>query len=251
LDQARSEIRHLRKVARDFQNQLKGPLRLPSPFPPLLSFPLPPSHGLTLDELMKQQNPANAVKGNAKRQAVLDKGENNENYTGDYTPKVIQKTSDIRDLIMSVVTTNILFSSYASDEHAAIVDAFESVSVTAETKVITQGESGDYFYVIQNGIFDIFIRGTQGEQKVGNSLGPGNSFGELALMYNTPRAATVKAASNATVWQIDRATFRKIIVHYKFLRNQQYKEFLRNVEINGKKLSVLLSECKLASLSVS
>mmetsp|Transcript_4826 Transcript_4826/g.4899 ORF Transcript_4826/g.4899 Transcript_4826/m.4899 type:complete len:692 (+) Transcript_4826:65-2140(+) len=225
LEQARAEIRHLRKVARDFQNQLK-------------------------EELLKQQNPANAVKGNAKRQAVLDKGENNENYTGDYTPKVIPKTTDIRDLIMSVVTTNILFSSYASDEHAAIVDAFESITVTAGTKVITQGESGDYFYVIQNGIFDIYIRGTQGEQKVGNSLGPGNSFGELALMYNTPRAATVRAASNATLWQIDRATFRKIIVHYKFLRNQQYKEFLRNVEINGKKLNVLLSDVQIEKMTV-
>jgi cAMP-dependent protein kinase regulator len=143
---------------------------------------------------------------------------------------------------MSVVTSNILFSSYASDEHAAIVDAFEPVTVSAGTKVITQGESGDNFYVIQNGVFDIFIRGNQGEQKVGSSLTQGNSFGELALMYNTPRAATIKAVSNATVWQIDRHTYRKIVVHYKFLRNQQYKEFIRNVEMNGKKLSNILSE---------
>jgi cAMP-dependent protein kinase regulator len=143
---------------------------------------------------------------------------------------------------MNVVTTNVLFSSYASDEHSAIVDAFEPATVSAGTKVITQGESGDNFYVIQNGVFDIYIRGNAGEQKVGNSLGPGNAFGELALMYNTPRAATVKAASDSTIWQIDRQTYRNIIVHFKFLRNQQYKEFIRNVEINGKKLNVIMSE---------
>lgn len=40
------------------------------------------------DELMKAENPANAMKGNAKRVAVLDKGGNQEDYSGVYTPKV-------------------------------------------------------------------------------------------------------------------------------------------------------------------
>ena len=40
---------------------------------------------------------------------------------------------------MGVVTTNILFSSYAHEEHVAIVDAFEPVNVTADTNVIRQG----------------------------------------------------------------------------------------------------------------
>lgn len=203
------------------------------------------------DEL-NRHNPANggAARGAGKRIAVLDKNNDADLDARDYEAKVVPKNSDIRELIMGVVTSNILFSSYAADEHAAIVDAFETVNVAAGTKVITQGESGDNFYVIQSGVFDIYIRGASGDQKVGNSLGPGNSFGELALMYNTPRAATIKAVSDATLWQIDRQTYRKIVVHYKFLRNQQYQEFLRNVEINGKKLSTILDPAQLEKMTV-
>jgi len=223
LEQAKEEIRHLRKAAREFQAHLK-------------------------EELTKHNAP---VGGKVKRQAVLDKGNNADiDNNEEYVPKIFPKTSDIRELILGVVTSNILFSSYAADEHSAIVDAFESVNVTAGTKVITQGESGDNFYVIQSGIFDIYIRGNDGDNKVGNSLGPGNSFGELALMYNTPRAATIKAVSDGTLWQIDRQTYRKIVVHYKYLRNQQYQEFLRNVEINGKKLRQIMSEAQLEKMTV-
>ena len=180
----------------------------------------------------------------------MDKGNNVDMNAREYVAKVVEKNSSVRELIMGVVTSNILFSSYAADEHAAIVDAFEPVNVTAGTKVITQGESGDNFYVIQNGVFDIYIRGTEGDQKVGNSLGPGNSFGELALMYNTPRAASIKAVSDATLWMIDRQTYRQIVVHYKFLRNLQYQEFLRNVEINSRKLSDILDPSQLEKMTV-
>ena len=54
------------------------------------------------------------------------------------------------------------------------------------------GDEGDYFYVIDSGKFDIFVaKGGAEPIKVG-TVSRGQSFGELALMYNAPRAATVK-----------------------------------------------------------
>jgi CRP-like cAMP-binding protein len=91
-------------------------------------------------------------------------------------------------------------------------------------------------------------RGKDGENaKVGNSLGPGSSFGELALMYNTPRAASIKTSSDCVLWEIDRSSYRGILVYFKYLRNKQYMEFLRNVEIMEKKLGAIMSESKYAS----
>jgi len=145
---------------------------------------------------------------------------------------------------MGVVTTNILFSSYSSDEQNAIVDAFESQSVDSSTNVITQGEKGDHFYVVEGGTLDIFVKGAAGETKVGNPLGPGACFGELALMYNTPRAATVKASEACTLWVIDRSTYRGILVYFKYLRNKQYLEFIKKVKIQDKFLEEVLSEGK-------
>jgi len=229
LSRAKDEITKLRKMAREFEAMMNS----------------------MEDNTSKAGNKG----GQIKRQAVMDMntgGNNNDpRSAGEYVPKFIRKDNDIRELIMHIVTTNILFSSYAGDEHSAIVDAFESLNVNADTVVIQQGEMGDNFYVIQSGILEIYIRGNQGQQqKVGNSLGPGNAFGELALMYNTPRAATIKTASDCVLWKIDRNTYRSIVVHYKFLRNQQYKEFLRNVMINTKKLSTIMSEQQLEKMTV-
>lgn len=152
---------------------------------------------------------------------------------------------------MGVVTTNILFSSYAGDEHTALVDAFESKSVEGGVPVINQGESGDHFYVVESGILEIFVKGAAGETKVGNPLGPGACFGELALMYNTPRAATVKAVEPCALWVIDRFTYRGILMYYKYVRNQQYLEFLKNVEIQGSKLGIVMSAGKWHLFAIS
>lgn len=146
---------------------------------------------------------------------------------------------------MGVVTTNILFSSYSADEHNAIVDAFEAKTVGPEVFVIRQGESGDHFYVVERGTLDIYVKGKDGEQnKVGSTLRPGSCFGELALMYNTPRAASIKSSAECVLWEIDRNSYRGILVYYKFLRNKQYMEFLRNVEIMGRSLGSMMNDSK-------
>ncbi len=56
--------------------------------------------------------------------------------------------------------------------------------------VIKQGDPGDYFYIIDHGKYDVLKRVGPEEKKVFFYDGKG-SFGELALMYNCPRAATV------------------------------------------------------------
>lgn len=216
MEQARAEIRNLRKIATEFQNQLR-------------------------EEMKKASGKNNGAK---KREAVLDRGEQIK-ASNTYVPKVIPKAQNIKDLLVSVVTSNILFSSYAMEEQNAIVDAFESRVVGAGVFVIKQGESGDHFYVVQTGHLEIFVKGKDGvDQKVGNTLGPGQSFGELALMYNTPRAASIKTIGECTLWEIDRASYRGILVYFKYLRNKQYMEFLRNVEIMEKKLGSIMTESK-------
>jgi cAMP-dependent protein kinase regulator len=67
--------------------------------------------------------------------------------------------------------------------------------VTADEVIISQGDEGDNFYVVDEGQFDVYVN----DKKV-VEIGPGGSFGELALMYNTPRAATVQATSDGVLW---------------------------------------------------
>ena len=67
------------------------------------------------------------------------------------------------------------------------------------------------------------------------SIGEGGSFGELALIYGTPRAATVKASTDVKLWGIDRDSYRRILMGSTIRKRKMYEEFLSKVTILGKK----------------
>jgi len=62
-------------------------------------------------------------------------------------------------------------------------------------------------------------------------LEPGDAFGELALLYNAPRAATIIAKSDVTLWQLDRATFNHIVKDASQNKRAKYEDFLQSVPI--------------------
>ena len=80
------------------------------------------------------------------------------------------------------------------------------------------------------GSVDIFVN----EVKV-VSLGEGGSFGELALIYGTPRAATVTAASNdVKLWGIDRDSYKKVLMESTMKKRKLYGDFLNSLSLLGK-----------------
>lgn len=62
----------------------------------------------------------------------------------------------------------------------------------------------------------------------------GGSFGELALIYGTPRAATVRAKTDVKLWGIDRDSYRRILMGSTIRKRKMYEEFLSRVSILGK-----------------
>lgn len=61
----------------------------------------------------------------------------------------------------------------------------------------------------------------------------GGSFGELALIYGTPRAATVSAKTDVKLWGIDRDSYRRILMGSTIRKRKMYEEFLSRVSILG------------------
>lgn len=93
------------------------------------------------------------------------------------------------------------------------------------------GDIGDNFYVIEAGAFDIIVGGTK-VADFGDGT-PNMSFGELALLYNSPRAATVVARTPSRLWAIDRKTFRGIVAKASYAQHSRLKTTLRRGILEG------------------
>jgi cAMP-dependent protein kinase regulator len=60
---------------------------------------------------------------------------------------------------------------------------------------------------------------------------PGEAFGELALLYNVPRAATISAKTSYVIWKLDRDTFNNIVKDAAAKKREKYDNFLQSVNI--------------------
>lgn len=124
------------------------------------------------------------------------------------------------------VSHNFLFGNLDEEACRSVLQSLQEKKCDSGEKIITQGDEGDYFYIVESGAVEFIKDGV----KV-NSSGPGSSFGELALMYNAPRAATVVATQPCVLWSLDRVTFRKILLDGTHQRRPMYDGFLKEVPI--------------------
>jgi cAMP-dependent protein kinase regulator len=169
------------------------------------------------------------------------------------------KTPDQLRRIKASIAKNFIFRDLDEEQETGVLNAMQERKVVKDDVVIRQGDVGEYFYVVESGLLYCFIRPeplpptwlTEGSSQsnptppesflqpgyhpeFGKKVAeckPGNSFGELALMYGHPRAATVLAIEPSTLWSLDRITFRTIILKAAHRRRTMYEQFLASVTL--------------------
>ncbi|KAJ3517563.1 hypothetical protein NLJ89_g422 [Agrocybe chaxingu] len=172
---------------------------------------------------------------------------------------VYPKTEDQVRRIKAAIGNHFLFRDLDEEQETGVLNAMQERKVVKNEVVIRQGDVGEYFYVVEAGLLYCFIRPeplppnwlTSGniaasiatedrfvQPKYHPEFGrmvqeckPGSSFGELALMYGHPRAASVLATEPSTLWSLDRITFRTIILKAAHRRRTMYEQFLSTVTL--------------------
>jgi len=122
-----------------------------------------------------------------------------------------------------------MFGDLTSEQVTKVIDAMFAVECQPAQVVIAQGDLGDNFYVVESGEYSVLLK-QRGYTPV-HYYHRGDAFGELALLYNTPRAATVQCVEGGTLWALDRVAFRKILMAHNQSATASTAMFLKSVTL--------------------
>ncbi|CAE7821763.1 Prkg1, partial [Symbiodinium sp. CCMP2456] len=108
----------------------------------------------------------------------------------------------------------------------AILSAMEFFEFLPGEAVVEQGTTGNTFFIAQTGSLQVSVNGN-----VCNTVSEGQAFGSLALLYNCPRTATVKALTRCGVWGANGAAVHAALRENAHTHQQDYRQFLDSIRL--------------------
>lgn len=187
------------------------------------------------DDVEEEERPMPVRNPGGKRREGVSAEAMKEN-TDDWVPPVHPKSVEERQQLSDIIKTShdsklhMLFGTVNNATFEKILDATILKVFQPGDHCIEQGDVGDFFYIVKSGNFDISVKkGSEPAKKVFEA-GAGFAFGELALLYNAPRTATITAATQSEVWCLDRTAFRNLVVKSSEAKFKEYVQFLGGVD---------------------
>jgi len=146
-----------------------------------------------------------------------------------------EKTDEDKQLIAKALAENPLMKTILDDDQVQmIITEMWKRGCAKGEDIIVEGDKGDYFYIVISGEMGVYKKSDSGDgkNKVSKKIATrtsGQSFGEIALMYNCARKATVTCEAHAELWTIDRYTFKRICTNASAQKLSEYEKFLSKV----------------------
>ncbi|CAM9441201.1 unnamed protein product [Chrysoparadoxa australica] len=199
--------------------------------------PVPPSERMQVDppnppnpedvkaQAAAAQDPVDAAARATKRMVIHNNPEMFDTASDTPAPSV-PKDEATKSLLLSALKDHFLFAALEESSLNSCIDVMAPVTVAAGDDIIRQGDTGSEFYVLDSGEADALVN----DAKV-TSYVSGASFGELALMYNCERAATIKATTGCKLWSMGLKTFRQLLATTAAGQTFGRCEFLRRVPL--------------------
>ncbi|WWD16635.1 hypothetical protein CI109_101065 [Kwoniella shandongensis] len=207
--------------------------------PPIPSYALGRRTSVSAESLVPTNQRSFAPSGGL--ESTMEEDETTPNPSTGAMPS-FPKTDEQLERIRLAIQPNFLFRNLDEDQEADVLAAMKEVNIGPGELIIEQGAAGDYFYVVESGTLEVYVKkdgqvidpekgDRQGLGKKVATCAEGNSFGELALMHNAPRAASILSTSPCTLWALDRVSFRTILLDHTSRKRRLYESFLSEVQI--------------------
>jgi cAMP-dependent protein kinase regulator len=136
--------------------------------------------------------------------------EQQELTSPDDVPKY-EKSDDAKLRVRKAIDASFVFNALNVKEKERVVESIKEVTLGSGETVIKQGDmvagEDNGLYVVESGELTVM----KGDEEVMKYDSPGSTFGELALLYNAPRAATVITNTDCTLWALERTAFNVLV----------------------------------------
>ncbi|XP_059180182.1 cGMP-dependent protein kinase 1-like isoform X2 [Centropristis striata] len=134
------------------------------------------------------------------------------------------KTHRSKEMIKDAILDNDFMKNLELSQIQEIVDCMYPVDYGKDACIIKEGDVGSLVYVMEEGKVEVTKEG----MKL-CTMGPGKVFGELAILYNCTRTATVMTLVQVKLWAIDRQCYQTIMMRTGLIKHAEYMDFLKSV----------------------
>ena len=138
----------------------------------------------------------------------------------------VAKSSKEIDLIKSSLSKHFVFKNLHDHYTSVIIHHMRLYTMKPGEVVFTQGSPASNFYVVSKGRLEVIVN-----TKRIKLLNTGDSFGEMALLHNTARTATVSTLTNCSMWVLDRKTFRSTLELLEQANYEENKTFIESIPV--------------------
>ena len=152
-----------------------------------------------------------------------------------FVPPKYEKDESERVKIKNALMNNMLTKKLSDDAINTLIAAFQKKIFKQEEVIIKYGDDGKEYFVLESGVLQcqVFDEETK-EITFTKTITEGNAFGELALLYQTPRSATITALTDCATWILDQMTFKTVIMSSAVKERNIRLNFLDNIKVFGK-----------------
>jgi len=147
-------------------------------------------------------------------------------------PPSAPKDPETKARLERILANNILLASLTHEGKATVVEAYERMEVAKNVALVREGDTGDCCYIVESGKLSCDMK----EKGHRCDYNPGQTFGELALMYGNIRAATITVLPTQTLtpcvlWRLDRNIFKKIVLNAAQPNQHLFLDFIATVQL--------------------
>ena len=150
----------------------------------------------------------------------------------EFSPIYHEKSEEAQKKIRAKLEDSFMFNHLDTKDMRTIIDAIEVKECADGDEIIKQGDDGDCLYLIGEGNLECFRKSkNEADPVLLKTYEPGEAFGELALLYNAPRAATIISKGASVLYSLDRSVFKAIVQEQAMKKRESFENALKKVKI--------------------